>query len=42
MPRCGHCSLNREDADFDRDIRGALRRTCRRCLVCYPIQFLLF
>ena len=33
MPRCGGCRRALEDAFFDRDRRGALRRTCRACLV---------
>ena len=32
---CSGCRRRKADIDFDRDLRGSLRRTCRQCLVWF-------
>jgi len=42
MPRCGSCHRTLEDALFAHTLRGALRRTCRACLVSFQNSSLSF
>jgi len=41
MPRCGSCWQALQDAYFDHDRSGGLRRTCPTCLVSWPNHSML-